>query len=169
VVAAAAAALVIRTGSFSDNSNAVTAAFVIIGLVGGLLVAELGAGARDFGRPTFVDPCTAPADPFPQGHGFDGTLQRIALSAIDGAACKLGTSREDLILSLDPHGDFGPEVTWTRATLEDALRAGLVRAIDDADHRNSIPGFVATGLKFLAERAPIDWILGRVNIPFLEG
>jgi len=169
VVAAAAAALVIRTGSFSHNSNAVTAAFVIIGLVGGLLVAELGAGARDFGRPTFVDPCTAPADPFPQGHGFDGTLQRIALSAIDGAACKLGTSREDLILSLDPHGDFGPEVTWTRATLEDALRAGLVRAIDDADHRNSIPGFVAAGLKFLAERAPIDWILGRVNIPFLEG
>ena len=52
--------------------------------------------------------------------------------------------------------------------LEDALRAGLVQAIEDADHRNTIPGFVATGLKFLAQRAPIDWILGRVNIPFLE-
>jgi hypothetical protein len=48
------------------------------------------------------------------------------------------------------------------------VRSGLVRAIEDADHRNTIPGFVATAMKFLAERAPIDWILGRVNIPFLE-
>jgi MFS family permease len=169
VAAALAAALVIRTATGPQNSNAIAAGWVIIGLVGVLLVAELGAGARDFGHRKFVDPCTAPADPFPQGHGIDGTLQRITLSAIDGAACKLGTSREDLILSLDPHGDFGPKVTWARATLEDALRAGLVRAIEDADHRNTIPGFVATGMKFLAERAPIDWILGRVNIPFLEG
>ena len=115
-----------------------------------------------------MDPCHAPADPFPQGHGIDGTLQRISLSAINGAACKLGTGREDLILSLEPRSDFGPEVKWTRATLDDALRAGLVRAIEDADHRNTIPGFVATGLKFVAERAPLDWILGRINIPFLE-
>jgi len=169
IAAALAAALVIRTGSRPQNGTAIAAACVIIGLVGGLLVAELGAGARDFGQTKFVDPCSAPADPFPQGHGIDGTLQRITLSAIDGAACKLGTSREDLILSLEPRGDFGTEVTSTRATLEDALRAGLVRAIEDADHRNTIPGFVATGMKFLAERAPIDWILGRVNIPFLEG
>ena len=28
--------------------------------------------------------------------------------------------------------------------------------------------FVATAMKFLAQRAPIDWILGKVNIPFLE-
>jgi hypothetical protein len=151
------------------STRSVTAAWVIITLVAALLVAELGAGGGDFGHPTFVDPCNAPADPFPQGHGIDGTLQRISLSAIDGAACKLGTSREELILSLDPHGDFGPKVTWTRATLEEALRAGLVRAIDDADHRNTLPGFVATGLRFIAERAPIDWILGRINIPFLEG
>jgi len=59
-------------------------------------------------------------------------------------------------------------VHWTRATLEDALRAGLVRAIDDADHRNTIPGFVASGLNIVANHAPIDWILGRIDIPFLE-
>ena len=67
-----------------------------------------------------------------------------------------------------PKSGFGGEVHWTQDTLEDALRAGLKRAIDDADDRNSIPGLVATGLKFLADRAPIDWILGRVDIPFLE-
>ena len=90
-------------------------------------------------------PCDAPADPFPQGDGIDGTLQRIALSAINGAACELGTGREELILSLEPRSGFGPEVTWTEDTLEEALRAGLVRAIDDADDRDTIPGIVATG------------------------
>jgi hypothetical protein len=140
----------------------------IMALVCLLVVLEFRAGARDFGRRTYVDPCNAPADPYPQGHGIDGTLQRISLSAIDGAACKLGTSREELVLSLDSRGPFGDKVHWTKATLEDALRAGLVQAISDADDRNTIPGFVATGLKFLAERAPIDWVLGRINIPFLE-
>jgi hypothetical protein len=59
-------------------------------------------------------------------------------------------------------------VTWTQDTLEGALRTGLVRAIDDADERNTVPGIVARGMKFLAERAPIDWVLGRVDIPFIE-
>lgn len=45
----------------------------------------------------------------------------------------------------------------------------LVRAIDDADARNPLPGFAATGLLFVAQRAPIDRVLGRVHIPFLEG
>jgi MFS family permease len=168
VVAALAAAFVARTGAGATSSTAIAIAAVIITLVGTLLVAELAAGGRDFGRREFVEPCHAPADPFPQGEGIDGTLQRISLSAIDGAACELGTGREELILSLEPRSDFGPEVTWTRDTLEDALRAGLIRAIEDADDRNTVPGFVATGMKFLAERAPIDWILGRVDIPFLE-
>jgi len=43
-----------------------------------------------------------------------------------------------------------------------------VRAIDDADDRDTIPALAARALKFAAERAPIDWLLGRVAIPFLE-
>ncbi len=137
-------------------------------LVGVLIAAEFRNGARDFGEREYVAPCDAPADPFPQGDGIDGTLQRIALSAINGAACDLGTGREELILSLEPRTGFGPEVTWTEDTLEEALRVGLVRAIDDADDRDTIPGIVATGLKAVANRAPIDWVLGRFDIPFLE-
>ena len=71
-------------------------------------------------------------------------------------------------MSLEPRTGFGPEVTWTEDTLEEALRVGLVRAIDDADDRDTIPGIVATGLKAVANRAPIDWVLGRFDIPFLE-
>ena len=168
LAAALAAAMLRSTRTVPYNGTALTTAGAIVALVVVLIAAEFAAGARDFAQRDYGDPCHAPADPFPQGHGIDGTLQRISLSAIDGAACKLGTGREELILSLEPRGDFGPEVRWTRATLEEALRAGLIRAIDDADHRDTIPGFVATGLKFVAQRAPIDWILGRINIPFLE-
>ena len=167
-LAALAAALLPSRRPLAAHLDAMSVAIAIMLMVVVLIGAEIRAGARDFGTHVYVEPCNAPADPFPQGKGIDGTLQRIALSAIDGAACKLGTTREELILSLEPKSGFGPAVHWTRATLEDALRAGLVRAIDDADHRNTIPGFVASGLKIVANHAPIDWILGRIDIPFLE-
>jgi MFS family permease len=150
------------------NLNAIAVAGAVMVLAIALVVAEFRAGARTYGARTYVDPCRAPADPFPQGEGLDGTLQRITLGAFNGAACELGTSREELLLSLEPKSGFGPKVRWTEETLEDALQAGLVRSIEDADDRNTIPGIAATALKFLAERAPIDWVLGRVDIPFLE-
>ena len=157
----------VRTAARNPDALAVAASIMVLVVV--LVAAEFRAGARAYGTHDYVAPCTAPADPFPQGRGIDGTLQRITLSALDGAACKLGTSREELVLSLDRKSPLGGKVKWTRATLDKALRAGLVRAIDDADHRNTLPGFVAAGLKLAAEHAPIDWILGRINIPFLEG
>jgi hypothetical protein len=155
----------VRTGRDTD---AVVVAGAIAALVVLLVVAELRAGAVDFGTRRYVDPCEGVADPFPQGEGLDGTLQRISLSAIDGAACKLGTSREELLLSLEQRSGFGDEVRWDKKTLNEAVRAGLVRAIDDADHRNSLPGLVAGALRIAAQHAPVDWILGRVDIPFLE-
>jgi MFS family permease len=166
--AAALVAIFLPSARAARSADLIALGAGIMALVCLLVALEFRAGAGDYGRRTYVDPCHSPADPYPQGHGIDGTLQRISLSAIDGAACKLGVSREELVLSLDSHGPFGDKVHWTRATLEDALRAGLVQAISDADHRNTIPGFVATGLKFLAERAPIDWVLGHIDIPFLE-
>jgi MFS family permease len=150
------------------HPDALAISGAIVVLVVALIAAEFRAGARDFGTREYVAPCDAAADPFPQGDGLDGTLQRIALSAINGAACDLGTSREELLLSMEPRSGFGPEVTWTEETLEKAIRVGLVRAIDDADDRDTLPGLVATGLRFAAERAPIDWVLGRFDIPFVE-
>jgi MFS family permease len=168
-LAALAAALLHATRTVATSRDALGIAVAIVALVVVFIAGEFRAGARSYGQHTYVDPCNAPANPFPQGKGLDGTIQTIALSAMNGAACKLGTSREEMILSLEPKSGFGPKVTWSRQNLEDALHAGLDRAIDDADDRNDIPGFVAFGLKTLADHAPIDWILGKINIPFLEG
>ena len=92
IVAASRGRIVTRDAVPSpQRSGVIVIAGVIVALVVALIVAEFGAGARTFAERKFVDPCHAPADPFPQGHGIDGTLQRISLSAINGAACKLGT------------------------------------------------------------------------------
>ena len=129
----------------------------------GLIAAEIAGGAADVGEYEAADPCTAPPDTYP-GDGLDAIAQRIGLSALNGAACELGTSREKLVLSLDPDSGYD-DVTWDDATAEEALRSGAHRAIDDADERDSIPGWVASAMHFVVDRAPVGWLVDRLPIP----
>jgi MFS family permease len=128
-----------------------------------LLGVELSKGARETGEFVAADPCTAPADPYP-GDGLDASVQRIAMSTLNGAACELGTTRERLILSLDDNSGFN-DVDWDRATMERALKVGAHRAIDDANDRDSIPGWAAAALGFVVDRAPVGWIIDGFSIP----
>ena len=121
-----------------------------------LLAVELGAGARGYGGALDRDPCTT--RPERPGRGVDATLQRIVLDGLDGAACELGTSREELVLSFDPQRRAA--ASWTTDELEDAVRAGLVEAVDRAHERGDIGGVEARLLEELARRAPIDWLVG---------
>ncbi|MET0147291.1 MAG: MFS transporter [Ilumatobacteraceae bacterium] len=144
-----------------------TLSTVGIGLLGvaafALFGAQFAAGAAGVGEYAAADPCTAPPDTYPGG-GIDGAVQEIALSALNGAACELGTTRERLVLSIDPESGYG-DVTWDDATAEEALRVGAHRAIDDANDRDSIPGWVAAIMGFAADRAPIGWLVERLPIP----
>lgn len=131
----------------------------------GLLLIEHSSGAADYGSRRVTSPCVAPADPFP-GTGIDASLQRIVLSGLKGAACELGTTREALLLSLAPNSGFA-DVHWDRPTVERALRHGFERAIADADRRNSLPGWAASVLRAIVQRAPIDLLLNGVDLnPF---
>jgi len=132
-----------------------------IGAVG-LLGAEVGRGAWSVGEFTAEDPCTAGPDPYP-GDGLDASLQRIALSTLNGAACELHTTRERLVLSLDENSGYH-DVRWDKDTLENALKVGAHRAIDDANDRDSIPGWAAAALGFVVDRAPIGWLVERIPI-----
>ena len=80
-------------------------------------------------------------------------MQRIALSALNGAACELGTTRERLVLSIDPDSGYD-DVTWDDETVEEALRVGAQRAIDDFDERDVIPGLVAVGVALRRRPGP---------------
>ncbi|MET0907944.1 MAG: MFS transporter [Ilumatobacteraceae bacterium] len=134
-----------------------------VAVVGLAAVGTQFARGADTGEFVAEDPCTAAPDQFP-GDGLDASVQRIALSALNGAACELGTTRERLVLSLDPNSSFD-DVTWDRDTMEEALRNGSHRAIDDANDRDAIPGWVAAALGFVVDRAPVDWLVDRLPIP----
>jgi hypothetical protein len=113
---------------------------------------ELGKGALSEPSPKLADPCLPRAG---RTGGIDATIQRIVLDGLDGAACRLHTTREELVLSL---GSCGHR-RWDERTIEVALRSGLLRSVDEAERRGDIPGFVAPLLRRLVERAPLDRLI----------
>jgi len=130
-----------------------TAVLALLLTAGAILIAvELGNGAASYGSDTVAGPCR-PRPPFGEG-GIDGTLQQIVLDGLDGAACRLGTTREELVLSLAPGS--GVARRWSRQTIDRAIRAGLLRAVDAAARRGDLPSFAAPLLRELVERLPID-------------
>lgn len=131
---------------------------VVAGLVAAavvLLAVELGTGAWSFGATRTENPCTAQSPDL--GGGFDATLQRIVLDGLNGAACRLHTTREELVLSLRPSSGHRPR--WDDETIQDAVRGGLVHAIDKAEDRGDLPGFIATVLREAARHAPVKVLI----------
>ena len=140
------------------NSRRVAMAILVtMMLAGGALVGfELASGALEAGALAVRDPCE-PRRAF-SGEGLDATLQRIVLDGLDGAACELGTTRERFVLSLDAGPGQG-SVPWDDATIERALRAGLLEAIDDAEARGSLNAIVAFALRQAVEHGPVQWLV----------
>jgi hypothetical protein len=127
-----------------------------LGLAAAVLIGiELAKGALTYGESKVADPCEQ-RQPFP-GEGFQASLQRIVLDGLDGAACELNTTREELVLSIDP--ELGRDVEWDRETLERAVRAGLLESIDEAEDRGSIGGLEARIMREVVERAPLEWLI----------
>jgi hypothetical protein len=92
-----------------------------------LIAIELALGALSLGEPRLADPCTA--KPAFSGGGIDGAVQRFALDGLNGAACELHTTREELVLSFVPSAGV-KTVRWDRETIDRALRAGFDRAAE---------------------------------------
>jgi hypothetical protein len=120
-----------------------------------LIALEFANGAAEAGSLAIRDPCAS--RPAYQGQGLDPVLQRIVLDGLDGAACELGASREELVLSLSPASKA--DIRWDDETIERALRAGLLGAIDDAEQRGSLNGIVAALLRQLVQHAPVQWLI----------
>ena len=129
-----------------------------------LIAAELATSA---GRSevTVANPCRTRA-PFP-GSGIDATIQRVVLDGLDGAACRLHTTREQLVLSLRPGSG---KRRWDQHTIDTTLRAGLLRSVDEAEQRGDIPAFLAPIVRRVVERAPLAKLIqGGVSLSDLFG
>jgi hypothetical protein len=144
----------------------VRAALVVLLLAGVALVGvELGLGALDEPSPKIANPCQPRAG---RTGGIDTTIQRIVLDGLDGAACRLHTTREELVLSIGG-GSEAPR-HWDEHTIEVALRAGLLRSVDAAVQRGDVPGFLAPALRGLVERLPLQKLIrGGISLNDLLG
>ena len=116
---------------------------------------ELGRGALTYGSAKIENPCRFRTF---EGSGLDATVQRIVLDGLDGAACRLGVSREVLVLSLAGGGGF-PHANLDRARIEPALRASMLEAVGRAEKRGDVPGFLAPLLRRAIESAPLDALI----------
>ena len=109
-------------------------------------------------EPTPVeDPCQDREWRSPEG--VEESAEQFALSALDGAACELQVTRETLAVALagdESREEFANEYGIDDAELERAVRAGLVRAVDDAEQAGALSPIVAAPLREAAERLPVD-------------
>jgi hypothetical protein len=132
---------------------------VAVGLVAAVVVPYLALGGASFEPTPVADPCVMrewrdPGD-------VEEALEQIALSALDGAACELGVTREDLVLAVrseDALDDFAEEQGISRDDAERAVEDGLLRAVDDAEESGAIGERVASIARRVVESVP-PWLV----------
>jgi hypothetical protein len=121
----------------------------------GLYVA-LGGGGYDVDAAP--DPCSRSARD--ERGGVTGTVERVGINALNGAACELGVSRERLVLVLS--GDVEPPADMTEEERNDAFRTGLRRAVDEEERAGRLGGTEAFLLRGAIDVAPVDALLDQV-------
>ncbi len=122
-----------------------------------LVLAYLAAGGSDYAPAKTQDPCKPREWRNPEG--LQQIAEQFSLSALDGAACKLGVSRETLARALateESRQRFLDHYDISDAELARAIRAGLVRAIDDAEEAGALSPFLAAPLRQAISAIPLD-------------
>lgn len=122
-----------------------------------LVGAYLAAGGSSYEPKKVQDPCEPRPWTNPQGLGE--IANQFSISALDGAACQLGVSREVLAQHLfteQGRERFKERFGITDAKLARAIRAGLVRAVDDAEDAGALSPLLAVPLRETVQRIPLD-------------
>jgi hypothetical protein len=132
---------------------ATVAAVALVGLY-------LGLGGASYAPAKSADPCVTRdwRDP----GGFQEVAEQIVLSGLDGAACELGVSREQIVLAFAGGSSlesFAREQGITVDRLESLVRTGLLRSLDDAEQADAINPTIAGILRQVIERIPIETVI----------
>jgi hypothetical protein len=122
-----------------------------------LVLAYLAVGGSSYAPAKVQDPCK------PREWRNPGSLEEIAqqfsLSALDGAACKLGVTREELVQALasqESREQFAERHDISNAELAEAIRAGLLRAVDDAEEAGALNPLIGVPLRQALRSIPLD-------------
>ena len=132
-----------------------------------LVAAYLVLGGASYAPAKAADPCATRDWRNPSG--LSEVAEQIVLSALDGAACELGTSREEVVLAFDSRDElerFAREHGIGDDELEELVRSGLLRAIDDAVRAEALSIGIANRLRGVVRSIPVRSLLGL--LPALE-
>jgi hypothetical protein len=122
-----------------------------------LAITYLALGGASYEPTPVADPCEPREWRSPEG--LDEAAEQFTLSALDGAACELRITRERLAIAIaTPEGRtaLAEELGIENERLEAAVRSGLERAIDDAEEAGALSPVVATPLREIVTRIPIE-------------
>jgi hypothetical protein len=137
--------------------SAIVAALVLVGIY-------LAAGGASYTPEKTQSPCKHRAWTNPEG--LQEIAQQFTLSALDGAACQLGVSRETLARALatpEERERFTERYDISDAELAKAVRAGLLRAVDDAEEAGALSPVLAGPLRETLRSIPLDRAIELIN------
>jgi len=137
--------------------GSVVASLILVG-------AYLAAGGSSYTPEKIQNPCKP--RPWSNPQSLAEIANQFTVSALDGAACKLGVSREALARALaTPEGRerFKQKYDITDAKLAKAVRAGLVRAVDDAEEAGALSPLIAGPLREAVQRVPLEQAIEFIN------
>jgi hypothetical protein len=124
----------------------------------------LASGGSSYAPAKTADPCET--RPWRDPTGLDELAEQFSLSALDGAACELGVSREALAQALatpETRERFTERHGIDDAELARAIRAGLLRAVDDAENAGALSPFLAGPLRESLRNIPLDQAIKLIN------
>jgi hypothetical protein len=139
-----------ETRGFYLVAGSIVAALVLVG-------AYLAAGGSSYAPAKTQDPCKP--RPWRNPEGLQQIADQFSLSALDGAACELGVSRETLVQALatpESRERFSKRYGIDDAELAKAIRAGLLRAVDDAERAGALNPLIARPLRETLRSIPLD-------------
>lgn len=144
-----------RPASATDRGTVLILVAIVASLA--LVGIYLAAGGSSYAPAQVQDPCEPREWRDPQG--IEEIAQQFSLSALDGAACELGVTRETLARALaTPRARerFTQRYGIDDAELARAIRAGLLRAVDDAERAGALSPLLGAPLREALRQIPLD-------------
>ena len=125
-----------------------------------LVVVYLALGGASFAPAKPADPCVV--RDWREPEGLEKVAEQIVLSGLDGAACELGVTREQIVLAVAGRGSLtrlAREHGISEERLEELVRSGLVRAVDEAERAGAVEPQVADLVRGVVGRVAVGSLL----------
>lgn len=129
---------------------------IVTAAAGALVITYLLLGGGSYKPLDVADPCKP--RPVARAEAFEEISQQLLLSGLDGAACRLRVTREELALALsaeESRARFAREHRISQEALEAAVRSGLSRAVLDAERAGRVSQAQASLLQSAVQALPI--------------